>query len=717
MFLKSLELNGFKSFASKTTLEFPRGITAIVGPNGSGKSNIIDAIRWLLGEREAKNLRGSKIENLIFAGTPKRPRTAMAQVGLFFENNSKLASFDFNEISVVRRATRDGNSQYFINKSETRLKDLIDFFARARLGTKGLTIINQGSSDLFVKATPEERKTMIEEVLGLREFQIKKSEAERKLGNTNINLEKAKALVEEVIPRLRMLKRQTAKWEKRQDIENELRELENNYFSNKFGEIEIESRKLESPLNELLSASKIKSNELKQLEEDIKKLEEKSEKYSLREIKEKKNQSTENHLKIQKELARIEATLELISIRETDDNIFDKEELLMLLNEIKNDLEANSKNENASLLLETAKNLVEKINKFLNQPNIQKSEKIRELEDSKNRLLKEIQSTEAELKHLEEIENKTTDELEGFNKNFQKAYELLEAKKEEISKLENQKQKIAFEKEKLGLKFQDIKNYCYQIGRQIDEFKSIIPEAMENPLEIERKMLKLRAELSSIGEIDQSLIKEATETENHYTFLLSQSGDLEKAIEDLKNLIEELRKKINFEFDSSLKLINDKFDDFFRLMFEGGHAKLKIQSLKPKIQNNEEPEIEADENDKAEEKNEFSAGIDIELNLPKKRITSLEMLSGGEKSLVSIAALFALISVSPPPFLVLDEIDAPLDEKNSTRFANLIKEFSHQTQFIIVTHNRSVMESANVLYGVTMNDDGTSKVISLKLDN
>ncbi len=212
MYLKSLELNGFKSFASKVILEFPKGITAIVGPNGSGKSNVIDAIRWLLGERDAKNLRGEKIENLIFAGTPKKARSGMAQVSLNFDNNSGFFSAEF---SVVRRVNRDGVSQYLLNKSEMRLKDIVDFFAKSRLGTKGLTIINQGNSDLFVRVNPEERRIMIEEVLGLREYQLKKSEAERKLNNTNINLEKVKAIVEEVLPRLRMLKRQTSKWEKR----------------------------------------------------------------------------------------------------------------------------------------------------------------------------------------------------------------------------------------------------------------------------------------------------------------------------------------------------------------------------------------------------------------------------------------------------------------------------------------------------------------------
>jgi len=209
--LKKLELNGFKSFAQKTTFDFPDGITAIVGPNGSGKSNVIDAIRWLLGEREAKNLRGGRSEDLIFAGTAKRPRTGMASASLYFDNSSGFFPVDFSEVVVARQANRDGTNQYFINKSEVRLKDLIDFFAQARLGSRGLVVVTQGNSDMFIQAGPTERREMVEEMLGLREFQLKKAEAERRLKNTQINLDKVGALIEEILPHLRSLKRQTSR--------------------------------------------------------------------------------------------------------------------------------------------------------------------------------------------------------------------------------------------------------------------------------------------------------------------------------------------------------------------------------------------------------------------------------------------------------------------------------------------------------------------------
>lgn len=731
MNLKSLELNGFKSFASKTILEFPKGITTIVGPNGSGKSNIIDAIRWILGEREAKNLRGDKIENLIFAGTPKRPRVSMAQVSLVFDNDINAAeSGGFTEISVVRRVSRDGISQYLLNKSEVRLKDAVDFFAKSKLGTKGLAIINQGSSDLFVRVTPEERRIMIEEVLGLKEYQLKKLEAERKLSNTNINLEKIKAMVEEVLPRLRMLKRQTAKWEKRGILETELKNLENDYFSFKLGEIENKSKSFEPQLKEIQEKTAKKIEELKILESEIGKLEEQSKSGKIDSVKFQKAELLDKHLKIQKELSRLETKIEILgqTQRSAGDTVkikADVEELVFLINKIKKSL-----NDFLSLpsekIVSNIKLIIGEIDEFFNIAKNGASEKnrieekrneIAELEKVKQSLLKDISLIEKDLERVEKIESEITVSLQDFNKQFQKAFEAIEEKRKEIGDLENRKQKIVFEKEKLEIKFNDLKSQIQQAGRALDEFIFSKNQIQYGDLaEMERKMFHLRAELANIGEIDASLVKEAEETEKHYNFLSGQIKDLEKASSDLKILIKDLKEKIHNEFLNAFHLINEHFNKYFSLMFGGGSAKLNIKKYELKIENNERNEEGGDKKSEELEEREEKVGVEINLHLPRKKITGLEMLSGGEKSLVSIAALFALISVSPPPFLVLDEIDAPLDEKNSQRFAGLVKEFSGQTQFIIVTHNRAVMEIADVLYGITMNEDGTSKLLSLKFD-
>ena len=733
MFLKSLELIGFKSFASKTVLEFPQGITAIVGPNGSGKSNIIDAIRWLLGEREAKNLRGAKSEDLIFNGTPKKPRMSLAQAGLHFDNNSGFFPVDFKEVSIIRRVGRDGISQYFLNKAEVRLKDVIDFFSRSRLGTKGLSIINQGDSDLFVKVSPEERRMMIEEILGLREYQIKKVEAERKLKSTSFNLEKVKAMITEVAPRLKTLKRQTNKWLKRLDLEKELEELENNYFSYKLNEIKTSQSKIDPILKSLEEQIRAREKELKILEAEIRKIESQptAGHQKIKEIKNQQNKLLLERSQIQKELGRLEAKLEFLAIsqKENKAQFLKVDDLISLIHKIKQILEQSLKEKDFENFKKIIKELLIEIDEFLN-PKTKHQEESKESIET-NHLKKSLQikfnTIEKELEKLQEEEMEIANNLEEFNKKFQAIFESVEAKRKELRNLEEEKNKLLFEREKLNLKLQDLENQLRQIGKTTNDLQPTTynQQLSEADLaEMEKRMFKLRAELAAIGEIDESLIKEAQEVENHYNFLSNQSKDLEKAMVDLKTLIRELNEKIHFEFNSSLKLINEEFNKFFRLMFGGGFAKLKIKNQKSKIKNNEEAvtidngeQSEKNDNSNKDDEREESAGVDIDLSLPKRKITSLEMLSGGEKSLVSIAALFALISISPPPFLVLDEIEAALDENNSKRFANLIKEFSKKIQFIIVTHNRSVMEVADVLYGITIGEDGTSKVLSLKLES
>jgi len=723
MFLKSLELNGFKSFAQKIVLEFPPGITAIVGPNGAGKSNVIDAIRWLLGEREAKNLRGAKAEDLIFNGTPKKPRLSMAQARLYFDNSSGFFPVDFKEVVINRRVGRDSISQYFINKAEVRLKDVINFFSRSRLGTKGLTIINQGDSDLFVRASAEERRIMIEEILGLREYQIKKIEAERKLKNTFFNLEKARAMIEEVAPRLRTLKRQTNKWAKRVKLREELEQLEKNYFSYKLNGIRSSQAEIEPALNSFDKQIDEKQKELNILESKLKKIESQPQEYQeIKKIKHKQQELLLERSQIQKELGRLEAKLEFFAADRGDtNNNFKNEDLFGFINEAKQILEEGLRQSNFEKLKSIIKELIDKIDNLLSPAKTEdfKPNALSELEKSRDDLLAKFDTAEKELKKLEKEETDITVNLEEFNKNFQKTFELTESKRRELRDLEEKKNRILFEKEKLNLKFQDLENQLRQIGKTVKDFNFEESQALPEPNipdiepDIEKRMFKLRTELSAMGEIDESLVKETQEVETHYNFLTSQSKDLDKAIIDLKNLIKKLNEKIHFEFNSSLHSINEEFNKFFRLMFNGGQAKLRIKNYELRIKNDNDNNSD---NDNEFEERQLKSGVEINLSLPKKRISSLEMLSGGEKSLVSIAALFALISISPPPFLVLDEIDAALDENNSKRFANLIKEFSRKTQFIVVTHNRAVMEAADVLYGVTMGEEGTSKVLSLKLE-
>lgn len=723
MILKKLELSGFKSFAGKTVLEFPARVVAIVGPNGSGKSNVIDAIRWLLGERDAKNLRGGRIEDLIFAGTPGKPRAGMAQSSLFFDNSSGFFPVDFSEVSIMRQVNRDGDSKYFLNNTEVRLKDLVDFLAKSRLGSKGLTIIGQGNSDLFIKATPEERRFMIEEILGLREYQIKKTDASKKLGTIAINLDKTRALVEEIKPHLRVLKRQAEKWEQRGNIEKELYDLECRFFGAKLMEIEKATSAFHPDLKKLDESISAFRQELKKLEEEFSKIENKapSQKAETDGIKQKKNELLQKRASLQRELGRLDAQLEILERSQKQEQaVIDPEKAFSLIKKIRKELGA--------FLALGGDELREKIGLLVREidavfeapranPNVEEVARLKELNRG---AIATLASLDNELELLERREAELTSELTGFNEVFKSAIGVLEAKKQDIARLESEKNKLSFEKERFDLRQNDIMLQLQErelnAVQVVADFKNrLAAESGAGEGDSERRIMRLRGELAGIGEIDEALLKEYRDTDARYQFLTAQSEDLDKAAIDLQNLVKELDEKIHVEFAKSLKNINEEFDKFFKLMFGGGSAKLKLAKREVQIANSEEgAENEIAESQEAEE--EKSVGIDVELSLPRKKVSSLEVLSGGEKSLVSIAALFALVSVSPPPFLVLDEIDAPLDERNARRFADMLKEFAKKTQFIMVTHNRATMESADILYGVTLGEDGASKILSLKLE-
>lgn len=754
MILKRLELSGFKSFANKTVLEFPAHVVAIVGPNGSGKSNVIDAIRWLLGERDAKNLRGGKIEDLIFSGTPLRPRAGLAHSALYFDNSSGFFPVDFPEVSISRQVSRDGESHYYLNSSEVRLKDLVDFLAKSRLGSKGLTIIGQGNSDLFLKATPEERRFMIEEILGLREYQIKKTDAVKKIATTNVNLDKTKALIEEIRPHLKLLRRQTEKWEQREELEKDLHDIEYFFFGSKLHEIAKGAEAVAPELKKLDEALYRVREELAKREKELAHIEEQNpfQKKEVEEIKKKKAPLAAKRAELQKELGRLEAQLEMFARAHTREEkqvdpvrsqaytisggtYFDRTtsngvniaRAVALIKKIRKEI--------AGLLQEgelagwqvSLAALTKEIDEIFESPKANPNE----AEIKKFRVLNEgamqaLAALDSELAGFEKREAELAHELEGFNAIFKKAMGDIELAKTELARLEAQKNKVLFEKERHDLKLADLRTQLTERNLNEADILKATPtlrfaevgaptsgqDGTSEWPDLERKMFRLRNELANIGEIDEALLTEYRESNARHEFLTTQAADLDKAIVDLKNLVDELDQKVHVEFTKSLKTINEEFNRFFGLMFNGGNAKLKLQKQEVRSKNQEE---QGEDSQTEEEQKESKAGIDVEVHLPRKKISSLEALSGGERSLVSIAALFALISVSPPPFLVLDEIDSPLDERNARRFSDMLAEFAKKTQFVMVTHNRATMEAADILYGVTLAEDGTSKILSLKL--
>jgi chromosome segregation ATPase len=729
MLLKRLELHGLKSFADKITLDLGHSVTAIVGPNGSGKSNITDGVRWLLGERDARNLRGAKGEDLIFAGTEKRPRMGMAQATLYFDNSSGFFPVDFKEVSISRKISRDGVSQFYINKSEVRLRDLIDFLARAKLGARGMAIVNQGESDAFIVASPQERREMIEEILGLKEYQLKKADAIRKLKNTGFNLEKANALIEELKPHLRLLRRQSSRYENRERIADELMGLENNFYGSRLVRFRKEQAELEILEREVNEEIKSVEPAYKKAESEFQKINqgEPQTREDLKTVHTRRQEILGSRAELQRKLGRVEAELEFRS----EDKVKENADLESALKEVKRLVSTLLKEGSAEELRRGLKNVLAIIERVFEPQG--EADETGDIEKLQKSLASQISVIDNELKDLEGQEGEYQKLLEGFNKTFREAYERVDIEKKKLDDLVSRKNKIDLSKERIDLQLRSLKEELGQIGRSLSSLEEAVKKGIvgdvseEDESETMKRMFRLRQELASIGEVDENIVKEARETEERHEFLTVQIKDMEKAIKDLKSLIQDLDTKIYTEFNAAIKSINDEFQRIVRELFGGGRAKLIVRNIKPVSVNNSEEGDEAkaaeggspDASGEAFREEEVDKtdlfGVDIDITLPRKKIRGLDVLSGGERSLVSIAALFALISISPPPFLLLDEIDAALDEKNARRYSEILKEFSKKTQFILVTHNRATMEVADVLYGCTMSGDGTSKLVSLKL--
>jgi chromosome segregation protein len=230
MYLKSIELSGFKSFAKKNAFEFNAPISAIVGPNGSGKSNVAEAFRFVLGEQSIKSMRGKRGEDLIWNGATSEPRSNRASVKVSFDNSKKVFDLDFQEVEIERVVHRDGLNEYFLNGSAVRLKDILELLSKAHIGSSGHHIISQGEADKIISATPIVRKAMVEDALGLKIYQYKRVESEKKLKKTFENIGQVEGLRKEIAPHLKFLKKQVEKLEKTESLREELIQIAKAYF-------------------------------------------------------------------------------------------------------------------------------------------------------------------------------------------------------------------------------------------------------------------------------------------------------------------------------------------------------------------------------------------------------------------------------------------------------------------------------------------------------
>ncbi|MDU2197252.1 MAG: AAA family ATPase, partial [Peptostreptococcaceae bacterium] len=256
MYLKRLELKGFKSFPTKTDIVFKEGVTAIVGPNGSGKSNISDAVRWVLGEQSVKSLRGEKLEDVIFAGTDTKKPMNYCEVALTIDNSDNQLNLEFSEITIKRRAYRNGESEFFLNNKHCRLKDIKEILLDTGIGKDGYSIIEQGKVDEILSNNPVNRRKVFDEACGISKYRYKKQEAERNLKNTKENLERINDIYVEIENQLKPLFNQQVKAKKYIELKEKLKTIEVNSFIKEIESLELELKEVNNH-NKLLEEQSI----------------------------------------------------------------------------------------------------------------------------------------------------------------------------------------------------------------------------------------------------------------------------------------------------------------------------------------------------------------------------------------------------------------------------------------------------------------------------
>jgi chromosome segregation protein len=872
MYLKKLEIQGFKSFARKTALEFGPGIISVVGPNGSGKSNFSDAIRWVLGEQSMKAIRSKKSEDIIFAGSDKKSKLGMAEVSITFDNEDRKLPLDYSEVEIARRVFRDGEGEYLLNQKQVRLMDIVELLAKSGYGNNSYHVISQGTIDQMVIAGPSAIKNLIEEASGVKPYYYKRERAMRKLERSEQNLLRVADLIAEIEPRLRSLKRQAKRMEQRQEIETDLKALQVQYFSASYHGISGTLQTLEervagydknlellgkqaaegtARLKVLEGQTLNKSDEYRRLQEDVRKLEREKNRVQEelatirgelkvkspgegdgghaakmrqmevgRQLKEidthledfqhqtvlyEKNLADHRKIyekfdgeinKIKTSIESAQTPMDVGKLKEEVEKVYSRyQSLLYQIKNIQDDQDVKRLQEDASnmeIVLVKLKNRIVQFSdlQFSQAELLQLNSQLQKIFSQKESLQQEISKIQVSLntvasqqefysrrgeelkrelsllekqvkegkvgdgsdrfKELVKREEKLAEELHRYEASLQKMEidlknfldqeasqkkELLDlerelrAKQDQLSKLKDQRGMELIEKARAEANLENLfAEVRKSAGAELVEKIKASPRAASEP-GLEQRIQKIKAQLEMIGGVDELVMQEYRETESRHSYLTGQSTDLRTAVADLRKVIAELDLVIKRQFQNGFDRINEQFSEYFRILFSGGRARMNLvkERLRPvSVENNgnaEQPAAEAEEEEEAEGDETVSAlgkeeiaGVDIRATPPGKKLASLSALSGGERTLTAIALLMSILTSFPSPFVVLDEVDAALDEANSIRFGKILSRLSHQTQFITITHNRETMRQAGMLYGITMTDDGISKVLSIKLD-
>ena len=724
MQLKHIKLSGFKSFVDPTKISFPTNMVGVVGPNGCGKSNVIDAVRWVLGELSAKNLRGESMVDVIFNGSENRKASGQCSIELLFDNSSAKIGGEyasFNEVSIKRVMTRDAQSDYFINNIKCRRKDVQDIFLGTGLGPSSYAIIEQGMVTKLVSAKPDELRTHIEEAAGVSKYRERRRETESRIKRTRENLSRVKDIRDEIGRLIKRLENQAKAAEKYNVLKKDKAKLE----LDKAVLFSIEARSsrddLQKKLDSLNRDLQIKNAESETIQSQIDQFRTENESV-LSEYEE----AQKNFYAVGAEIAKREANLHNINKneQETKSNLEKVKQNYEKAKETEKNFEELSPSEKAMHILDSMINTIEKYGI--------KNENIREKAIELKSLLTDIlniataqsktlteeylsrqNDLEDQIVNAEKLKKSIEDEMRDFVDKSSSAESVLISLRqkqskfnEELREFENKKSIADLDARTISEKITNIRieQKTYEInldnsnkkikeaGIDIDKIDFSEYEDMTIE-ELEDKLVNIETKIIKLGAINLAAPEEIEEESKRKEELDEQYNDLTEALEKLTGAIKKIDQETKTIFKESFDSVNSKLKEMFPKLFGGGVAELTLT-----------------------EEDALNAGVILMARPPGKKNSSISQLSGGEKALTALALVFAIFDLNPAPFCLLDEVDAPLDDLNTLRFINMVEEMSKTVQFIFITHNKVSMERSDYLMGVTMQEAGVSRMVSVDVN-
>jgi chromosome segregation ATPase len=766
VYLRSISMKGFKSFPERTTLDFSPGVSVIVGPNGSGKSNITDAVLWALGEQSPGAIRGASMQDVISAGGKGIGQRRAAEVEVTIDNSDGRAATEFSEIAVERRLDRSGDSGYRLNGARCRLADVTDVLSDTNLGREMHSVISQGRVETIIHSKPRERRLLIEEAAGLGKHRKRRRRAELKLRSARDNLDRALDVEREARARLRPLKRQAQAAELGARIEREELGLRAQLVSEelRFGadraaaaeKAAAKARGVRGELEEKLSAVAkrrcaaeerfaARDRERTQAWGLLTKLRGDQERVAVRianlsgreaeleagleKLRVELGPLTldvgpgsapgERAQKLDEELREIEAGLRTASegfdvARSTGAAESAREAAL-------GHVQAGA--ERASRHARRAEGLLGERHREALRARVAAGEEL--LDDVRSALAAAEGAGAAVRGRVDAIERRVVggeDDGDAIAAELracsQQEFQLQAQMKETSDELTRAEVEAAHLGDRRAEAERELAAIAERLGEEIPPAEEALTE--EARAGIDRKLDRLERRRAQIGPVNPLAEQEYDEARDHVEALQAQREDIERSMRELESLIRDIDAEIERAFEETFDATAKNFEEMVEHLFPGGRGRLRRVSLRP-VRDEERPageqeapgEAEPEPEEDEEEREEL--GVEIEVTPAGKSTRKLSLLSGGEKSLVALAFVFAVFLARPCPFYILDEVEAALDDANIDRFLQLIRRFSDRAQFVIVTHQKRTMDAADVLYGVSMGGDGVTKVVSRRL--